>query len=181
MSRVGKKIIILPAGVTVEIANNLVTVKGPKGTLAMSPHPSTQVALNGSEITVSVEESATKKINALWGLTRALIANMVTGVTEGYRKQLEINGVGFKIALEGKTVVLNVGFTHQVRYPLPPEIEATVEKNVLTISGADKQLVGQVAAEIRQVKKPEPYKGKGIKYTNETVRRKVGKVIKSAG
>jgi len=116
----------------------------------------------------------------LWGLTRSLVNNAVIGVTEGFSKELEINGVGFKVVLQAKKLVLNVGFSHQIEYDLPEDIVAEVEKNKIKLSGIDKQLVGQVAAEIRAIKKPEPYKGKGIKYIDEQIRRKAGKVVKAA-
>jgi large subunit ribosomal protein L6 len=180
MSRIGKKIIPIPAGVTITLNDSVLTVKGPKGTLTQTLVPEVTVVIEDSVLRVELLKPDAKGVAALWGLTRALINNMVTGVTSGFSKGLEINGVGFKVALQGRKVVLNVGFSHPVEYMLPEGIEATVEKNVITISGRDRQLVGQVAAEIRDIKKPEPYKGKGIKYSDEVIRRKVGKVMKSA-
>lgn len=180
MSRIGKKIISIPTGVTITQDASVLTVKGPKGTLTQVLVPEVKVVVDGSELRVELSEHDTKGSAALWGLTRALINNMVVGVTSGFTKGLEINGVGFKVALQGRKLVLNVGFSHPVEYQLPEGIDATVEKNSITIAGRDKQLVGQVAAEIRDIKKPEPYKGKGIKYTDEVIRRKVGKVMKSA-
>ncbi len=180
MSRIGKKIIPIPAGVTATLNGAVVTVKGPKGTLTHTLVPEITVVIEGDTLRVELVKPDAKGVAALWGLTRALINNMVIGVTAGFSKGLEINGVGFKVALQGQKLVLNVGFSHPVEYPLPEGISATVEKNVITITGIDRQLVGQVAAEVRDIKKPEPYKGKGIKYTDEVIRRKVGKVMKSA-
>ena len=180
MSRVGKKPIEIPTGVDVTIAGFVITVKGPKGTLTFDHHPAVAVAREGETIMITVADEGAKKVAALWGLTRALVQNMVTGVTTGFSKTLEINGVGFKVASQGSALVFNVGFSHPVKFDVPKGIEAKVEKNVITVSGIDRQLVGQVAAEIRHIKPPEPYKGKGIKYTDEVIRRKVGKVIKSA-
>ncbi|OGY52489.1 MAG: 50S ribosomal protein L6 [Candidatus Buchananbacteria bacterium RIFCSPLOWO2_01_FULL_56_15] len=175
MSRIGKQPIAIPDSVTVTIANGLVAVKGPKGELSQQLHPLVSVAQTGSELNVSVGNANDKKQRSLWGLWRKLIANMVTGVTEGFSKQLEINGVGYKAVLQGDKLVITVGYSHPVEYSLPEGLTAKVEKNLITISGADKQLVGQAAAEIRSVRKPEPYKGKGIKYVTEIVRRKAGK------
>lgn len=180
MSRIGKKIITIPAGVTVTVKDRLVTVKGPKGELAFTHVPGFSITQEGDVLqVVSATTDPSKDETALWGTTRALIQNMVTGVTQGYTQALEIHGVGFKMALQGSTLTLNVGFSHPVKYELPKGIAAAVEKNVLTLSGIDKQLLGQVAAEIRGIKPPEPYKGKGIKYSDEVIRRKVGKVLKS--
>ncbi len=180
MSRIGKKIITIPAGVTVTQNDAEITVKGPKGSLTHRLVPEVLVVVEGDTMRVDLRDPNVKGVSALWGLTRALVNNMVVGVTTGFSKGLEINGVGFKVALQGRKLVLNVGFSHPVEYMLPEGIDAAVEKNVITISGRDRQLVGQVAAEIRDIKKPEPYKGKGIKYTDEVIRRKVGKVMKSA-
>lgn len=180
MSRIGKKIIIIPAGVEFKINDQEVSVKGPKGTLTWSHPDGVAVKQEDSNVMVAVSDESLKNGSALWGLTRSIIQNMVTGVHEGFSKVLEVNGVGYKVALQGKKLILNVGFSHPVEYNIPEDIEVTVEKNVIIISGVDKQLVGQVAAEIRSIRKPEPYKGKGIKYSDEVVRRKVGKVMKSA-
>ncbi len=179
MSRVGKSLIVVPSGVDVKIEAGLVTVKGPKGTLTFSPHPAVQVNLADGKITTTVSADA-PKASALWGLTRALVNNMVVGVSQGFQKQLEINGIGFKAEGKGRDLVLSLGFTHPVVYPLPAGIEAKVEKNLMTISGFDKQLVGEVAAQIRRLKKPEPYKGKGIKYIDEVIHKKAGKALKGA-
>lgn len=180
MSRIGKKIISIPSGVTVDVAGSIVRVKGPKGTLEHKCVSGIRAVVEGQELRIELANENLKGGAALWGLTRALVNNMVKGVTEGFSKKLEINGVGFKAVLQGTKLVLNVGFSHPVEYQLPEGIEATIEKNLITVRGIDRQLVGQAAAEIRAIKKPEPYKGKGIKYSDEVVRRKVGKVIKSA-
>lgn len=180
MSRIGKQPIILPEGVTFSIEDNVVSVKGPKGELTQKTDSKVKIEQKENEIIVSVKNPENKTDKAYWGLFRMLIANMVKGVTEGFEKQLEVNGVGFKTELKGKQLVLHVGFSHPVEYDLPEGIEGKVEKNVITVSGIDKQKVGQTAAEIRAIKKPEPYKGKGIKYIDEQIRRKAGKVVKSA-
>lgn len=180
MSRIGKQPINLPEGVTLSIEDNVVAIKGPKGELTQEVDPRVKVEQKENEIVVTVKNPNNKTDRAYWGLFRMLIANMVTGVTEGYEKQLEINGVGFKIELKGNKLVLNVGFSHPVEFELPEGVEGKVEKNVITVSGIDKQKVGQTAAEIRAIKKPEPYKGKGIKYIDEQIRRKAGKVVKSS-
>lgn len=180
MSRIGKKLISIPNGVTVDVVGSVVRVKGPKGALEHECVSGTRAVVAGQELRIELADENLKGGAALWGLTRALVNNMVKGVSEGFSKQLEINGVGFKAALQGTKLVLNVGFSHPVEYQIPNTIEAAIEKNVITIRGIDRQLVGQVAAEIRAIKKPEPYKGKGIKYSDEVIRRKVGKVIKSA-
>lgn len=181
MSRIGKQLIIIPSGVTVTLQDGTATIVGPKGTLKHTLHPAVLPALNGAELSVSVENPDEKNQRALWGLSQRLLLNMVTGVTTGFQKQLEINGVGFKVALTGNTLTLNLGFSHPVIFDVPTGIQATVEKNTITIAGIDKQLVGETAARIRSLKKPEPYKGKGIKYANEVVRRKAGKAGKAGG
>ncbi len=180
MSRIGKKPIIIPQGVTVSLEGKTVTVKGPKGELTQVLHPKVSVALENQEIKVLVENSEATDQRALWGLFRTLLNNMVEGVNRGFSKQLEINGIGFKAQLERDKLILNLGFSHPVEYAIAPGIQITVEKNLITIAGIDKQKVGQVAAEIRSLKKPEPYKGKGIKYLDEVIRRKAGKVVKSS-
>ena len=175
MSRIGKQPIIIPSGVEVNITNDLVTVKGSKGELVQPIHPSVKVEQVDSQLEVSVKNGDEKFQRSLWGLFRRLIANMVQGVSQGFSKKLEVNGVGYKAEVKGKTLVLQLGFSHPVNYPFPEGIDIAVEKNIITISGSDKQKVGQTAAEIRSFKKPEPYKGKGIKYIDETIRRKAGK------
>jgi large subunit ribosomal protein L6 len=179
MSRIGKMPIAVPAGVTVDIAeNNKVTVKGPKGTLERVLPSEMEIKLEGAEIIVT-RPSDLKKMKALHGLTRTLIANMVIGVTDGYQKVLEINGVGYRAAKAGKELTLTLGYSHPVVMVDPEGIEAILEgQNKITVKGIDKEKVGQYAAEIRDKKRPEPYKGKGIKYSDEVIRRKVGKTGK---
>jgi large subunit ribosomal protein L6 len=170
--------IAVPAGVTVDIAeNNHVTVKGPKGTLEKTLPIEMEITLEGAEVIVK-RPNDLKKMKSLHGLTRSLIQNMVTGVTDGYKKTLEINGVGYRAAKQGKTLTLNLGFSHPVEMTDPEGVETTVEGNNIIVSGIDKEKVGQFAAEIRDKKRPEPYKGKGIKYSDEVIRRKVGKTGK---
>jgi len=181
MSRIGKKPVPIPAGVTVDLKDETLKVKGPKGELALTIHPKVTVSKNDSEIIVSVKHPDEKSERALWGLFRALINNMVVGVTTGFTKILEINGVGYKAASSGKKLVLNLGFSHPIEMEVPPGLEAQVEKNVITITGSDRQAVGQFAAVVRSQRKPEPYKGKGIKYQDEIIRRKAGKVVKAVG
>ncbi|MBL7022157.1 50S ribosomal protein L6 [Patescibacteria group bacterium] len=180
MSRIGKQPIIIPEKVEVKIEGNNIFVKGPKGELTMEKVTAVNVEVKDKEILVTIPEGSKKEIRSLWGTTRSIIDSLVTGVVEGFKKQLEINGVGFKAEMKGKVLVLNVGFSHQVEYNIPEDITASVEKNIITIEGIDKQRVGQITAEIRSIKKPEPYKGKGIKYIDEVIRRKAGKVAKGA-
>ena len=179
MSRIGRMPIAIPAGVTVEIAeNNKVTVKGPKGTLERVLAPEMEIKVEGAEIVVS-RPNDLKRMKALHGLTRTLINNMVIGVTTGYQKGLEINGVGYRAAKQGKTLTLSLGYSHPVEMIDPEGIETTVENQTkITVKGIDKEKVGQFAAEIRSKRGPEPYKGKGIKYSDEVIRRKVGKTGK---
>jgi large subunit ribosomal protein L6 len=181
MSRVGKKPITIPSGVTVDIKDDLIKVKGPKGELSLAIHPKVKVLKNESDITVSVGNEENKQQRALWGLFRALINNMIVGVTTGFTKVLEINGVGYKAAMSGSKIVLNLGYSHPIELEVPKGLETKVEKNVITITGSDRQAVGQFAAVIRSKREPEPYKGKGIKYQNEVIRRKAGKVVKAVG
>ena len=179
MSRIGRMPIAVPAGVTVEIAeNNKVTVKGPKGTLERVLPAEMDIKMEGSEIVVS-RPNDLKKMKSLHGLTRTLIHNMVIGVTEGYEKKLEINGVGYRAQKQGKKLVLALGYSHPVEMEDPEGIETTVDgANVIIVKGISKEKVGQYAAEIRAKRAPEPYKGKGIKYSDEVIRRKVGKTGK---
>ncbi len=181
MPRIGKKTIIIPAEVDVQIAGQVVTIKGPKGTLSVTLHPWVKATKKDSALDVLVERTDEKQGRSLWGLSRVLLYNAVIGVTKGFSKQLEITGVGFRAAVAGRSLNLNVGFSHPVEYKIPTGIEIKVEKNTITVSGIDKQLVGHVSAQIRDIKKPEPYKGKGIKYSGEVIRRKAGKVVKTAG
>jgi large subunit ribosomal protein L6 len=174
MSRVGKLPIAIPSGVTITVDPDFVTVAGSKGTLKQFTMPGITVEQKDNEIIVT-RANDEPKIRAKHGLMRALIANMIAGVSTGFSKKLEINGVGFRVALAGSDLKFNLGFSHEVVYHLPQGVIATVEGLNITISGIDKQQVGQVAAEIRALKKPEPYKGKGIKYADERIIRKSGK------
>ena len=179
MSRIGRMPIAIPAGVTVEIAeNNHVTVKGPKGTLERTLPSEMDIKLEGSEVIVT-RPNDLKKMKSLHGLTRTLIYNMVIGVTEGYEKVLEVNGVGYRVQMQGNKLVMNLGFSHQVTMEAPEGIKVECPSaNAIVISGADKQMVGQFAAQVREKRPPEPYKGKGIKYAEEHIRRKEGKAGK---
>lgn len=179
MSRVGKKPLAIPAGVTVTVANGEVKVKGPKGELKQALHPDVSVAIEGSELTVTVKNPDLKLDNSLWGLFRRLIENMVIGVTNGYVKKLEMNGVGYKANVAGKNLKMDLGFSHDVDFAIPDGIAISVEKNVISVGGIDKQLVGETAAQIRAFRKPEPFLGKGIKYSDEVIIRKAGKTAKS--
>ena len=178
MSRIGRMPIAIPAGVTVEVAeNNKVTVKGPKGELSRVLPSEMEIKQEDGHVLVS-RPNDLKKMKSLHGLTRTLINNMVVGVTEGYTKQLEVNGVGYRAAKAGNKLTLNLGYSHPVIMEDPDGIESVVEGNKITIKGIDKEKVGQYAAEIRDKRRPEPYKGKGIKYIDEVIRRKVGKTGK---
>ena len=180
MSRIGKKPITVPAGVEVKINGSEVTVKGPKGELKNTFNADMAIAMEGNEITVT-RPTDNKEHRALHGLTRTLIANMVEGVANGYSKTLEVNGVGYRVQKQGKNLVMNLGFSHQVIVEEVPGITIAVPgPNQIIISGADMQQVGQFAAEVREKRPPEPYKGKGIKYADEHIRRKEGKAAKGA-
>lgn len=179
MSRIGRKPITVPAGVEVKLDGNTITVKGAKGTLTQELHPDMKVSVNGAEVVVE-RPSEVKEHRALHGLTRTLIANMVEGVTNGYKKQLEISGVGYRAQLQGKKLVMNLGYSHLVE--VEPVDGITIEvpgPNTVVINGADKQLVGQFAANVREKRPPEPYKGAGIRYADEVIKRKEGKAGKS--
>jgi large subunit ribosomal protein L6 len=180
MSRIGNKPITIPAGVEVKIDGNVVTVKGPKGTLTQALHKDMAISVEGTEVLVK-RPSDVKEHRSLHGLTRTLIANMVEGVTEGFKKELEVNGVGYRVAKQGKDLVMNLGYSHQVIMTEVDGISIEVPNpNKIIISGPDKQQVGQFAAEVREKRPPEPYKGKGIKYVDEHIRRKEGKAGKGA-
>jgi large subunit ribosomal protein L6 len=181
MSRIGKKPISIPSGVKVEKTSNLLKVSGPKGNLQQEIHPLVEVTVKENEIVVDVANKEAKKEKALWGLFRSLVFNMIEGVTKGFEKKLEVNGVGFKVASQPGKIVMSLGFSHPVEVSVPKDLQVAVEKNLITITGADKQRVGQFAAEIRELKKPEPYKGKGIKYIDEVIVKKAGKVVKVVG
>lgn len=179
MSRIGNKAIVLPAGVTITVAEgNFVTVKGPKGELSFQFNSELEISIEGTECVVK-RPNETKQIKMLHGTTRALLNNMVVGVSEGFKKQLEISGVGYRAQLQGNTLVVSAGYSHLVEMPVPAGLTVELPKNTtIIVSGIDKQLVGQFAADIREVRKPEPYKGKGIKYADEHIRRKEGKTAK---
>jgi large subunit ribosomal protein L6 len=175
MSRVGKHPVSLPQGVTAEVKDHVIAVKGKLGNLSMTFASEVEVSVADGKVTVKPRHED-QRSRALWGTTRNNVNNMVKGVSEGFKKTLEIEGVGFRAATQGKDLVLQIGFSHEVKYPVPAGIEIKAEKpTLISITGIDRQKVGQVAAEIRGMKKPEPYKGKGIKYAGERVRRKEGK------
>lgn len=179
MSRIGNKAITLPAGVSVTVAEgNLVNVKGPKGELSFQFNSELEIATEGSECVVK-RPNDTKLMKTLHGTTRALLHNMVVGVSQGFSKQLDINGVGYRAQLQNNVLVVSAGYSHNVEMPVPAGLKVELPKNTtIIISGIDKQKVGQFAAEIREIRKPEPYKGKGIKYSYEHIRRKEGKTAK---
>ncbi|HEY4499749.1 MAG TPA: 50S ribosomal protein L6 [Candidatus Paceibacterota bacterium] len=176
MSKIGKKIIFIPEGVTIQETNGVLECKGKGGTLALPILKGVTSKIEGNQITFGItgDDLQTK---ANWGTMRALTQNAVLGVSEGFKKILEILGVGFRANMEGDELVLNIGFSHPIRFKTPAGVKITVEKNAITISGLDKYLVGQTAAKIRSIKKPEPYKGTGIRYRSEVVRKKVGKKV----
>jgi large subunit ribosomal protein L6 len=166
--------ISIPSGVDLKVGADVIEVKGPKGALTLATHPSIAVSVDNNMISVTPVDDS-RMARQQHGLRRTLLANAVTGVTKGFEKSLEVIGVGYKVNVQGNTIVLNVGFSHPVNFVLPAGIQAKVENTKVTISGCDKQVVGEVAAQIRRVRPPEPYKGKGIKYSDETIRRKAGK------
>lgn len=180
MSRIGRKPIVIPSGVEVKIDGKTVTINGSKGTLTQKVHDNINVAVEDNEIIVT-RPNEEKESRALHGLTRSLLGNMVEGVTNGFKKELQVNGVGYRVAKQGNTLVMNLGFSHQVKMDEPEGITVEVPApNQIIVSGADKQKVGQFAAEIREKRRPEPYKGKGIKYVGEVIRRKEGKAGKGS-
>ena len=181
MSRIGKKPVVLPAGVDATIADRTVTVKGPKGSLivTLAADVTVNTQADPRALTVSVADEQRVDNRALWGLFRQLLQNAVDGVQKPFEKSMEFVGVGYKVAVEGRTVMMDVGYSHRVPFVLPEGIDAKSEKQILTLTGIDKYLVGETAARIRRVRPPEPYKGKGIKYTDEVVRRKAGKTAKA--
>lgn len=181
MSRIGKQPIQIPAGVSVVLKGQHVEIQGPKGSLAMDAHPLCAVEQANGKIVVSSTRPDSKQGRSVWGLTRTLIANMIRGVSAGYEKKLEIEGVGYKAAVKDDSLALSIGLSHPVTIQGVDGVSFAVEKNVVTISGLDKQKVGQVASRIRAVRPPEPYKGKGIRYQGEVVRRKLGKKAAGAG
>jgi len=175
MSRIGKKPILIPDKVKLSLAGNQITVQGDKGKLTHCLHPSVELRVDGGVATIS-KKIEDKKTDALQGLTRSLVANMVTGVHAGFQRILEVNGIGYRASVSGNVLALNLGYSHPVNYDLPDGISATVDKsNAITLSGIDKELLGRTAAKIRQLRPPEPYKGKGVKYAEEHIQRKAGK------
>jgi large subunit ribosomal protein L6 len=174
MSRIGKQPIPLPSGVTITVDKDVITVNGSKGQLSQFTMPGIIVKQDNDSVIVT-RESDIQEHRAKHGLMRSLVNNMIVGVSQGFEKKLEVNGVGFRVALAGTDLKMNLGFSHEVVYHLPQGVQAKIEQNIITISGIDKQQVGQAAAEIRALKKPEPYKGKGIKYVDERIIRKSGK------
>lgn len=176
MSKIGKKPIKIPKDISVIISDGIIKVMGPKGELERQIPREILVSQEGDELIVT-PVSKSKKTPALWGTSRAVIANMIIGIEKGFEKKLEIEGIGFKAQIQGENLVLNLGFSHPVIFKVPEGVKITVEKNVITISGISKELVGQAAANIRALKKPEPYKGKGIRYVGEIIKRKAGKKV----
>jgi large subunit ribosomal protein L6 len=180
MSRLAKKPIIIPAGVIAEIAGNKISIKGSKGSLDFTHHNEVKIEIKPEGILVT-KKGKTKEAPAIWGTTARLIENMIEGVTQGFQKKLELNGVGYRMNMAGKKITLALGFSHPVEVQIPDGIDVKIEGNALTVSGIDKQKVGQFAANIRRLKPVEPYKGKGFKYAGEVVRRKEGKKATAAG
>src|SRR5579864_4221524 len=175
MSRIGKHPVAIPSGVQVNLAGQVLTVSGGKGKLTLTVSPQVNATIDDGEVKI-VPNNESKQARALWGTTRALVNNMVTGVSTGFTRTLEINGVGYRAAVQGRVLNLQLGYSHDIPYPIPPDIQIACERpTLIAVSGADRQRVGQVAAEIRAYRPPEPYKGKGIKYSDETIRRKEGK------
>ena len=175
MSRIGKRPVAVPSGITANVAGQTVKVKGPKGTLEVVLHDDVSVALDGDRIKID-PRNETKRARAQWGTSRTLIANLITGVTKGFEQRLEINGVGYRASVQGKNLQIALGYSHDIVYPIPEGITIATPRPVeIVITGSDRQKVGQVAAEIREYRPPEPYKGKGIKYSDERIFRKEGK------
>lgn len=174
MSRIGKKPIVIPSGVEVAVSSGTLSVKGKGGTLTRTLHPAVSISVSGNEVSVSPTRE-TRLANALWGTYAAHVRNMIHGVTEPFVKKLQIEGIGYRAELSGATISLQIGFSHPVKAAIPEGLKVTIEKNIITISGADKEAVGQFAAVVRAKKEPEPYKGKGIRYEGEVVRQKQGK------
>jgi large subunit ribosomal protein L6 len=175
MSRVGKKIINIPGKASVDFKGRNLVVKGEKGTLTRTLHPAVDLEIKDNTISVTISQDD-RKTRSLQGLTRSLVSNMVDGVSKGFERTLEINGIGYRAEMKGRSIVLNLGYSHPIDFPLPEGIDATVDKNnVIKLTGIDKEKVGQTAASIRKLRKPEPYKGKGVKYAEEYIQRKAGK------
>lgn len=180
MSRIGKLPVNIPSGVQIKLDKLQLEVKGPKGVLDLKLPEKLDIKHENDEITVNPKDTEDRESRALWGTYQRLISNMVTGVNDGFTKVLEFNGVGWRMEVKGKVLVMNLGYSHPIEYRFPDKVDINLEKNVITITGIDKQQVGQIASEIRAKRKPEPYKGKGIKYQDEVIRRKAGKQAKTA-
>jgi len=182
MSRIGKKPILLPSGIDLTVEAGKVVVKGPKGSLTVTlpPHSSVSLQAEPKAALVSVEDETNVEQRAIWGLTRQLIQNAVDGLQKPFEKALEFVGVGYRVNLQGRKLVMEVGYSHDVEFELPEGVEAKVDKQIVTLTSADKYLLGETAAQIRRVRPPEPYKGKGVKYVDEVIRRKAGKTAKAA-
>jgi large subunit ribosomal protein L6 len=178
MSKIGKQLVTLPAGATATIENGLVTIAGPRGTLTRQFGDLVRIEVTPLGLMCSITDTS-KAVRSMWGTTRAHLANMVKGVSEGWRKDLELHGVGYRAKLKGKDLEMSLGYSHTIAVPAPEGISFKVEKEVITVEGNDVELVGQIAADIRALRKPEPYKGKGVRYAGEKIRRKVGKVVGS--
>lgn len=181
MSRIGKKIISVPENVEIKVQDQQILVKGPKGKLKQFLPDFVKIEIKDNQLKVLVKNPEEKKQRACWGTFARLISNMIQGVTQGFEKKLELVGVGYRAEKQGDKIILNVGFSHLIEYLIPENIEADVEQRTIIIRGIDKQLVGETAAQIRKFKKPEPYKGKGIKYSDEIIRRKAGKRVAATG
>ena len=179
MSRIGKKPIHIPDGVSLKIDDNQVSVSGPKGELSYTVHPRINFSQQDNQLFLTIADINNKKDKALWGTNRQMLANLIIGVTQGFTKDLEIKGVGYKAEVKGDNLVLNVGYSHAVEFKIPQSVTVKVEKNIIKLESIDKQLLGQTAASIRKIRKPEPYKGKGIKYVDEVILRKAGKQVKT--
>ena len=177
MSRVGKKPIGIPEKVKITFSDSVLSVQGEKGTLTRTIHPDVQLNIDNAFLTVSID-LMDKKTRSLWGMTRALISNMVTGVSKGFERDLEINGIGYRAELKGNNIEFNLGYSHPIDFPLPEGISAKIDKNIIKLMGVDKELLGYTASTMRALRPPEPYKGKGVKYAEEHIQRKAGKTAK---
>lgn len=177
MSRVGKKPIEIPEKVKITYSDNVLSVQGEKGVLTRTIHPDVQLNIDKAFLTVSIDQ-ADKKTKSLWGMTRAVVSNMVTGVSKGFERDLEINGIGYRAELKGNSIEFNLGYSHPIDFPLPEGISAKIDKNIIKLMGIDKELLGYTASTIRAIRPPEPYKGKGVKYAEEHIQRKAGKTAK---
>ena len=177
MSRVGKKPIEISDKIKITYSDRVLTVAGEKGTLTRTIHPDVNLNIDDNALTVTID-NMDKKTRSLWGMTRALIANMVTGVSQGFERALEINGIGYRAEISGKNILFNLGYSHPIDFPLPEGISANIDKNIIKLSGIDKALLGYTASTIRSLRPPEPYKGKGVKYAEEYIQRKAGKTAK---